>query len=404
MNRSTCVHLVWLCVAVVFAAVLPRVVHTQSFGSTQSFVYTNNGSSSFSSPNTVSAFSVAADGSLIPVPGSPFLTGGNATLPGQFAANRIAVSTVGNYLYVANSDSVSGFSINPATGVLTPVPASPFPAGPVTLNGISLAVTPDGKYLIAANAESNNATVYSITFHGTLTAIPGSPFALGLVPDGIKVTPDGKFLLVAAPFAPLVGGVGVYSISPAGTLSAVAGSPFPASSFHGNAAGIDVNCSSSFAFAGEGNSSLTSLTIIDVFNIETSGFLTPIPGSPFFFPVGLNSNVPLLSPDDRKLFVSNQFSNTVTTFVVAGDGSLSIVAGSPFPVGGLQPQIMSTTRDGTFLYVANGSNNITGFSVGAQGVLTAVPGSPFSIGVTSAGLQALAVYPPKTCSVNGMVR
>jgi len=85
------------------------------------------------------------------------------------------VNTVGNYLYVANSDSVSGFSINPATGVLTPVPGSPFPAGPVSINGISLAVTPDGQYLIAANPESNNATVYSITFHGTLTPIPGSP-------------------------------------------------------------------------------------------------------------------------------------------------------------------------------------------------------------------------------------
>ena len=75
----------------------------------------------------------------------------------------------------------------------------------MSINGISLAVTPDGQYLIAAkavtpdgqyliaaNPESNNATVYSITFHGTLTAIPGSPFALGLFPDGIKVTPDGE--------------------------------------------------------------------------------------------------------------------------------------------------------------------------------------------------------------------
>src|SRR5262249_22108191 len=145
-------------------------------------------------------FSVAANGALTPVPGSPFLTGG-AAIAGFFASNRITVGTVGNYLYVANntSNNVSAFSINPATGVLTSVPGSPFATGGSGMNGMSLAATPDGKYLIAANSTSNNASVYSIAANGALTAIPGSPFALGLSPDGIKITPNGKFLIVASP-------------------------------------------------------------------------------------------------------------------------------------------------------------------------------------------------------------
>src|SRR5262249_16010099 len=63
------------------------------------FVYTNNDRS----PNTVTAFAVAANGSLSPVPGSPFLTGGNGAGGGFFAANRITTAIVKSFLYAANA-------------------------------------------------------------------------------------------------------------------------------------------------------------------------------------------------------------------------------------------------------------------------------------------------------------
>src|SRR5207342_930317 len=74
------------------------------------FVYTNNDRS----PNTVSAFSAAANGALSPVAGSPFTTGGNGG-GGFFAANRITTAVVKNFLYAGNSGSndVSAFSVNP---------------------------------------------------------------------------------------------------------------------------------------------------------------------------------------------------------------------------------------------------------------------------------------------------
>src|SRR5215510_10354485 len=102
MNRSVRLDVVSVVVAVLFLSFARGTLHAQSF------VYTNNNSTS----NSVSAFSVAANGALTPVPGSPFLTGG-AALAGFFASNRITVGTVGNYLYVANntSNNVSAFSI-----------------------------------------------------------------------------------------------------------------------------------------------------------------------------------------------------------------------------------------------------------------------------------------------------
>jgi len=97
------------------------------------FVYTNNDRI----PNSVSAFVAAANGSLSPVPGSPFLTGGNGAGGGFFAANRITAAVVKNFLYAANSGSntVTAFLIDPATGALSPVPGSPFATGGVAGGG-----------------------------------------------------------------------------------------------------------------------------------------------------------------------------------------------------------------------------------------------------------------------------
>jgi len=109
--------------------------------------------------------------------------------------------------------------------------------------------------------------------------------------------------------------------------------------------------------------------------------------------------VVLLSPDDGKLFVSNQVSSSVTVFSVAAGGALTLVPGSPFPApGSVDPSGMATNQAGTFLYTADINNVINGFSIAPSGALTSVPGSPFSNGFPgNFGLLSLAVFPPKSC-------
>ncbi|HSE19280.1 MAG TPA: beta-propeller fold lactonase family protein [Pyrinomonadaceae bacterium] len=353
------------------------------------FVYINNNRLGI---NTVSAFSVDTDGLLTPIAGSPFATGGSGVGSGFFAANRLITCVVGNFLYVVNeqSNNISVFSINPATGALSLIPGSPFATGGTAGSGISLGVTPDNRFLFASNSGSRNITVFSIAANGTLTSIPGSPFPAGAEPDGIKVSPDGRFLSAASPSSDVVG---MFTIAPNGALTPVPGSPFFAAGT-GGVAGVDINCASNLLFGGEANFGGTH---VDVFSIGSNGALTPVPGSPFNNPgIGSNSNVVVLSPADRHLFVSNQASNTITVFNVAANGGLSLVPGSPFAnPGGSTPQMMATNRAGTLLYVNNDNGTVSVFSIGADGTLTRVPGAPFAVG--SSTTSGVAAFPAKRC-------
>src|SRR5262249_54199399 len=145
-------------------------------------------------PNSVSAFSVGADGALSPVPGSPFATGGNGRGFAAFFASKRNV-VVGNFLYAANNviNDLSAFSINPATGVLTAVPGSPFATGGDARSGMSLTATPDKKFLIATNGSSRTITVFNLAANGALSQVAGSPFNSGASVDlnDAKVTSDG---------------------------------------------------------------------------------------------------------------------------------------------------------------------------------------------------------------------
>ena len=354
------------------------------------YVYVNN---NVSGPNTVSAFSVDANGALTPITGSPFATGGSGNAGGFFAANRTTIGMARKFVFAANeqTNNISVFSIDPATGALTVVPGSPFPTGGASGSGISLGVTPDNQFLFASSSGSNNITVFSIAANGTLTSISGSPFAVGGVPDGIKVSPDGRFLAVAlvSPDA-----LGIFTIASNGALTAVPGSPFPAAAL-GSVAGVDINCASSLLFGGEAN---LGGTHIDVFTIGSNGALTPIPGSPFNNQgIGDNSNVVVLSPSDKHLFVSNQFSNTITVFNVASGGTLSIVPGAPFADPSGTPTMMATNEAGTLLYV-NKAGAVSVFRIAADGTLTPVPGSPFF--TNSGAVGGIAAFPSKNCSQN----
>ena len=74
----------------------------------------------------------------------------------------------------SNNDS-TGFAITPTTGGLTK--GTPVGAGTLPL---SLVADPGGGFVYAANYASNDVSAYSVdAVSGALTAVKGSPFAVG---------------------------------------------------------------------------------------------------------------------------------------------------------------------------------------------------------------------------------
>jgi 6-phosphogluconolactonase len=364
----------------------------------QEFVYTNN---DLRTTNSITAFSVPSNGDLSEIAGSPFLTGGVGTGGGLYSANRITV--VGNFLYASNSaydmstnsDSVSAFTIDPNTGMLTSVAPPYATQGFSTMSypGVSLAATPTGNFLYAGTTDGN-ITIFSINSSTGALSTVGSAAAGGAM-SSMKVTPNGRYLAVA--LYPL-NKVAMFTINSGGTLAPVSGSPFTASTTgNGYITGIDINCASTLLFAGRSGSN------IDVFNIGSDGTLSELSTSPFSTSVPSNQVV-ALSTDDWTLYSSNQGSNTVTAFAVGSDGSLT-VPGTPVGAGSnaLYPGGLAVSKDGNFLYAADVADTAGTGGVGGVSSFSLGGSSPLSFdfltstGQTS-GLRSLAAYPAKACA------
>jgi 6-phosphogluconolactonase len=355
-----------------------------------SFVYTND---DVFATNTISAFMAGTNG-LTPIPGSPFNTGGGGAGGGGYAVNRIVVAG-GKFLMASNGGShdISVFAIDPTMGTLTPAPASPYSAGSTASFGdISLAASADGKYLFAGVSSNNTVVTFTIGLDGSLTPVASAPVPAS--PAGMRASADGKVLAVGLPGYNSAGGIAMFSIGASGSLTMVNGAPtFDGGS--GYLAGVDIDCADTHVF---GSEMTTGNTTVDVFSIGSTGALTRIQGSPFTPGSGANSNVGILSPNDKFLFVSNQASGSVTVFNVNA-GALSLVTGSPFSLAptATNPAGMATDQTGTTLYVANNPNLIYVFNIAVDGSLSEVPGSPFTTN-QSGGLLSLATFPAKACA------
>lgn len=178
----------------------------------------------------VSGFSVGAtDGSLTPIGGSPFATG---SFP-----RTISIDPAGKFLYVTissssmgTSTSVYGYTIDAASGGLTAIPGSPFIAGE---NPVSAAVDASGRFLFVANnantANGNSVSAFSIDPDtGVLTAVPGSPFTASPFPLFVAADPSGQYVYVGLDNSP---GIAAFVINQStGALTPMAGSLFPGSS------------------------------------------------------------------------------------------------------------------------------------------------------------------------------
>ena len=123
--------------------------------------------------NTVAAYNRAPGGALTPTPGSPFQVGGAGL--GTGLGSQGAIQLDGPYLLAvdAGSNQVSVLRTNP-DGSLTPVLGSPFSSGGV--KPVSIAVHDNLVYVANdGNATTSaNYTGFFLTPFGQLVALPNS--------------------------------------------------------------------------------------------------------------------------------------------------------------------------------------------------------------------------------------
>ena len=127
--------------------------------------------------NTASAFTInAATGALTAVPGSPFST---SIVNGQpYGAE---VDLTGNFFYITdfNTNQISIFKINGSSGALTQISGSPVSVHGTNPNPMGVSLDPSGNFFYAANSNTNTISTYTLNLSsGLLSEVSGSPFIL----------------------------------------------------------------------------------------------------------------------------------------------------------------------------------------------------------------------------------
>jgi 6-phosphogluconolactonase (cycloisomerase 2 family) len=278
-------------------------------------------------------------------------------------------------MYTANIQTadVWGFQVNTTSGMLTPVPGSPYPV----LNPISVVVEASAKFAYVADFTNNKIHEFSINqANGALTEIPGSPILTTGNPVAMVLDGSGKFLYTANQGGNSVSGFVINATD--GTLTPLSGSPFPAQ-LGTDSVAVDPVKARLYA----ANSSSDTISVFDI--DAATGVLSEIVGSPFTIGsiVGDYARTIAVSPKGTVLYVADATSwgpesTSVFGFAIDAAGALTPAPGSPF-VAGTDPTTLTFDAAGKFLYVANTKDGtISGFAIQPDGSLTPTPGSPYT--------------------------
>lgn len=304
----------------------PQVLDATTIGlalaPSKKFLYTVN-----SFADTISIFSIASDGTLS-LTATPTEEGGS----GPYDA---MIDPSGKYLLVTNnlSASVSVFSIDPTTGALTPTQGSPFFAN---ADPAEILFIPSTNIVYVSNPGIGTVTIFSFSA-GVLTQLYGlSPVISGAGATGLAVDASGQFLYVANP-------------------SAI--NPPPYSTTTGNISAFNIN--------------------------QTTGALTPVPGSPFTAIGGSGPTELTVDPSGTYLYASTPGTgDSIWCFIInSTTGQLTPASNSPFSVAA-GAAFAAFDPTGSFFYIGNSSGKaIDGYTYNSStGGITAIPGSPFNIG------------------------
>jgi hypothetical protein len=196
------------------------------------YLYVSSEGSSLDHAGTVvGAFSVTSAGVLTQVAGSPFnypLWEMQGDPTGQYL---IGISGETTTYFGSDDDNLYVFSINSATGAITPVANSPFSTtGYTPFNMAVQPVATDGALIYSFNwddiGSANFVEGYQLsTSNGALTAATGSPFTALTASAWGQFDPSGNYLFFYSGVSPSVA-LSAYQVTSGGGLTAI-GSAVP---------------------------------------------------------------------------------------------------------------------------------------------------------------------------------
>jgi 6-phosphogluconolactonase len=330
--------------------------------------------------NTVAGFTRNADGSLTALPGSPFQAGG-AGLAGVGSQDAVKFADNGRYLLAvdAGSNQISVLSVG-EHGSLTPVPGSPFSSGGVEPNSIAVS----GNRVYVSNLGSPNYTGFYLTPRGQLRPIPNSTVTLPAADNtGDLVLNNDGTKLIGTVIGGTVSGssfINSYRVNWNGTLKAAAGSPLAAQGL--GAFGSEFSPVNSDQLFVSNAHNGAGLGTVSAFDDSYDGTLSSIGASPFAdlqtAPCWL-----VVSHDGQRLYALNTGTGSVSSYSIAPSGKLTLLASTPLsnPVGAITGTDVTLSNDDHTLYVNEAKNGtVAAFAINANGTATQLPGSPYATG------------------------
>lgn len=335
--------------------------------------------------NTIGAFDRHADGALTPESGSPFTAGGAGTGAGLASQGALQISPDGRFLIAvdAGSNQVSVLRIGPG-GSLRLVRG-----GVVSSGGalpVSVAIHGDLVYVANSGTGGSNYTGFRLGHSGRLRPIPGSAVTLpdGAQPGDVLFNGTGSKLAGTRVSTSMIDS---FTVGRDGRLAAAPGSPFAAQGL-GPFGSEFRPANPDQMFVSNAHNVGTGSGTVSAFRDSANGVLTPIGSSPFpdlqTAPCWVE-----ISHDGRFLFTVNTASGTISRYLIRHSGALRLLGSTPVKsTGGAGAVDARLSPDGRFLYLDESKIGAVGAFAVHGGRLTELGGSPVSLprGATPAGI------------------
>jgi 6-phosphogluconolactonase (cycloisomerase 2 family) len=337
--------------------------------------------------NTVAGFDRHADGSLTPIPGSPFAVGGAGTGHGDASQGSLQLSDDGRYLLAvdAGSNQISVLRIR-HDGSLDP--ADDTPVSSAGVDPVSIAVHDHLVYVAnqgpGVNPGDANYTGFTLDPGGHLTAIPGStiPLPNNSKPGDVLFSPDGRKLVGTRIASSQIDS---FTVDDHGLLTNAPGSPFNAQSFSppqgwGQLGAEFSPTDSGQLFVTDAHTAAgggATPGLVSSFSDDANGVLAPIAPSPVADGGGTAACWIEISADGAYAFVVDTGSASISTYSIADGGTLSFLTSTPSGELGPGAEDARLAPDGGTLWVVQaGADAVNGFTVdgGSLTPLTQVAG------------------------------